>query len=158
MEAGKFTETTPYGPSSPYSATKAGSDLLVRAWVRSYGLAATQSNCANNYGPYQHVEKFISRQVTNIICGDRPKSYGSGGHVREWTHVDDHSSAVHAILRAGRIGETYLIGSGEGSCATPMTPPSSAPSWAGGHAATTSAPGWLRPSSGIGRTSGGGSR
>ncbi len=115
MEAGKFTETTPYDPSSPYSATKAGSDLLVRAWVRSYGLAATQSNCANNYGPYQHVEKFIPRQVTNIICGDRPKLYGSGRHVREWTHVDDHSSAVHAILRAGRIGETHLIRSGKES-------------------------------------------
>jgi dTDP-glucose 4,6-dehydratase len=109
----KFTETTPYDPSSPYSATKASSDMLVRAWSRSYGIAATLSNCANNYGPYQHVEKFIPRQITNILVGDRPKLYGAGLNVREWTHVDDHNAAVHLILDHGRLGETYLIGAGD---------------------------------------------
>jgi dTDP-glucose 4,6-dehydratase len=109
----KFSETTPYDPSSPYSATKAASDMLVRAWVRSYGVRATLSNCANNYGPYQHVEKFVPRQITNVLAGDRPKLYGAGQNVREWTHVDDHNEAVHLILAAGRIGETYLIGSGD---------------------------------------------
>lgn len=109
----KFTEETAYNPSSPYSATKAASDLLVRAWVRSFGVFATISNCANNYGPYQHVEKFIPRQISNILSGLRPTLYGQGLNVREWTHVDDHSAAVHAILKTGRSGETYLIGSGD---------------------------------------------
>jgi dTDP-glucose 4,6-dehydratase len=111
--ADQFTEETPYDPSSPYSATKAGSDMLVRAWARSFGVAATISNCANNYGPYQHVEKFLPRQITNILRGDRPKLYGSGENVREWTHVDDHNAAVHLILSQGKLGETYLIGSGD---------------------------------------------
>ena len=106
----RFTESTPYNPSSPYSSTKAASDLLVRAWVRSFGLQATISNCSNNYGPYQHVEKFIPRQITNVISGERPKLYGKGENVRDWIHADDHSSAVLAILDGGRIGETYLIG------------------------------------------------
>jgi dTDP-glucose 4,6-dehydratase len=106
----RFTATTPYNPSSPYSSTKAGSDLLVRAWVRSFGVRATISNCSNNYGPYQHVEKFIPRQITNVIRGIRPKLYGAGLNVRDWIHADDHSSAVLRILDAGRIGETYLIG------------------------------------------------
>jgi dTDP-glucose 4,6-dehydratase len=106
----KFTPQTPYNPSSPYSSTKAGSDLLVRAWVRSFGIHATISNCSNNYGPYQHVEKFIPRQITNVIAGLRPKLYGAGENVRDWIHVDDHNSAVHAILEGGRSGETYLIG------------------------------------------------
>ena len=106
----KFTEGTAYNPSSPYSSTKAGSDLLVRAWVRSFGVRATISNCSNNYGSYQHVEKFIPRQITNVLCGIRPKLYGAGRNVRDWIHVDDHSSAVLAIIEQGRIGETYLIG------------------------------------------------
>ena len=106
----RFTETTPYNPSSPYSASKAGSDLLVRAWVRSFGVQATISNCSNNYGPYQHVEKFIPRQITNAIDGIRPKLYGAGLNVRDWIHVTDHNRAVLRILEAGRIGETYLIG------------------------------------------------
>ena len=106
----RFTEDTPYNPSSPYSAAKAGSDHLVRAWVRSFGVRATISNCSNNYGPWQHVEKFIPRQITNVIDGGRPKLYGAGRNVRDWIHVDDHSSAVWTILNRGRIGETYLVG------------------------------------------------
>jgi dTDP-glucose 4,6-dehydratase len=108
--AQRFTESTPYNPSSPYSSTKAASDLLVRAWVRSYGVAATISNCSNNYGPYQHVEKFIPRQITNVLTGRRPKLYGNGANVRDWIHVDDHNSAVWRILADGQIGRTYLIG------------------------------------------------
>ena len=100
----------PVNPSSPYSATKAGADLLVRAWIRSFGIRATVSNCSNNYGPRQHVEKFIPRQITNILDGIRPKVYGSGLNVRDWIHVDDHNDAVIAILEQGRLGETYLIG------------------------------------------------
>ena len=96
--------------SSPYSASKASSDHLVRAWVRTYGLRATISNCSNNYGPYQHVEKFIPRQITSIMEGARPKLYGTGENVRDWIHTEDHSRAVWAILTRGRIGETYLIG------------------------------------------------
>ena len=106
----KFTAETPYNPSSPYSSTKAGSDLLVRAWVRSFGLKATISNCSNNYGPYQHIEKFIPRQITNILNGLTPKLYGTGENVRDWIHTNDHSSAVWTILEKGEIGETYLIG------------------------------------------------
>ncbi len=106
----RFTEATPYNPSSPYSATKAGSDHLVRAWVRSFDVQATLSNCSNNYGPYQHVEKFIPRQITNVLNGGRPKLYGAGLNVRDWIHVDDHSAAVLLITAEGKIGETYLIG------------------------------------------------
>lgn len=106
----RFTESTPYNPSSPYSSTKAGSDLLVRAWVRSFGIEATISNCSNNYGPRQHVEKFIPRQVTNVLDGLRPKLYGAGLNVRDWIHADDHSDAVLTILDRGVAGETYLIG------------------------------------------------
>ena len=106
----RFTEETPYRPSSPYSSTKASSDLLVRAWHRTFGVRATISNCSNNYGPYQHVEKFIPRQITNLIDGVRPKLYGDGLNVRDWIHTDDHSSAVWTILTRGRAGETYLIG------------------------------------------------
>jgi dTDP-glucose 4,6-dehydratase len=106
----RFTEATPYNPSSPYSSTKAAADMLVRAWVRSYQVAATISNCSNNYGPYQHVEKFIPRQITNVLTGRRPKLYGSGANVRDWIHVDDHNSAVWRILADGDIGRTYLIG------------------------------------------------
>ena len=107
----RFTEGTPYNPSSPYSSTKAAGDMLVRAWVRSYGVRATISNCSNNYGPYQHVEKFIPRQITNVLTGRRPKLYGTGHNVRDWIHVHDHNSAVWRILQDGEVGRTYLIGS-----------------------------------------------
>ncbi len=106
----KFTPQTPYNPSSPYSSTKAGSDLLVRAWVRSFEVQATISNCSNNYGPYQHVEKFIPRQITEVLDGRRPKLYGAGQNVRDWIHAEDHSSGVLTILERGQLGETYLIG------------------------------------------------
>ncbi|RRF88958.1 MAG: dTDP-glucose 4,6-dehydratase [Coriobacteriaceae bacterium] len=109
-EPRRFRPDDPYKPSSPYSSSKASSDLLVRAWHRTYGVRATISNCSNNYGPYQHVEKFIPRQITNIICGIRPKLYGDGKNVRDWIHTEDHSRAVWDILTRGRIGETYLIG------------------------------------------------
>ena len=106
----KFTEDTKYNPSSPYSSTKAASDLIVRAWIKSFGIKATISNCSNNYGPYQHIEKFIPRQITNILSGIKPKLYGNGKNVRDWIHTNDHSSAVWTILNDGKIGETYLIG------------------------------------------------
>ena len=106
----KFTAQTPYNPSSPYSSTKAGSDMLVRAWVRSFGVEATLSNCSNNYGPYQHIEKFIPRQITNVLDGRRPNLYGAGLNVRDWIHVADHNSAVWRIIDAGQLGRTYLIG------------------------------------------------
>jgi dTDP-glucose 4,6-dehydratase len=106
----KFTAGSPYNPSSPYSSTKAGSDMLVRAWVRSFGVRATISNCSNNYGPYQHIEKFIPRQITNVLSGVRPKLYGAGANVRDWIHVHDHNDAVWVIIERGRVGETYLIG------------------------------------------------
>lgn len=110
----KFNEETPYNPSSPYSASKASSDLLVRAWVRSFGVNATISNCSNNYGPRQHVEKFIPRQITQILTGQKPRLYGTGKNIRDWIYVDDHSDAVLRILEIGEIGKTYLIGtSGE---------------------------------------------
>ena len=106
----RFSETTPVNPSSPYSASKASADLLVRAWIRSFGLQATLSNCSNNYGPRQHVEKFIPRQITGVLQGVQPKLYGAGANVRDWIHVDDHNDAVVAIIEQGRVGDTYLIG------------------------------------------------
>jgi dTDP-glucose 4,6-dehydratase len=106
----RFTEFTPYNPSSPYSSTKAAADMLVRSWVRSYGVHATISNCSNNYGPYQHVEKFIPRQITNVLTGRRPKLYGGGTNVRDWIHVDDHNDAIRRIVERGQAGRTYLIG------------------------------------------------
>ena len=106
----RFTESTPLNPSSPYSASKGAADLLVRAWIRSFRIQATLSNCSNNYGPRQHVEKFIPRQITGILDGVRPKLYGAGANVRDWIHVDDHNDAVIAIIERGRLGETHLIG------------------------------------------------
>jgi dTDP-glucose 4,6-dehydratase len=106
----KFTPDTPYNPSSPYSSSKASSDLLVRAWVRSFGLKATISNCSNNFGPYQHAEKLIPRMISLIAAGKKPELYGNGANVRDWIHVDDHNDGVWAILDRGVIGQTYLLG------------------------------------------------
>jgi dTDP-glucose 4,6-dehydratase len=106
----KFTPETPYNPSSPYSSSKASSDLLVRAWVRSFGLKATISNCSNNFGPYQHEEKLIPRMISLIAAGKKPELYGNGANVRDWIHVDDHNDGVWAILDRGVIGRTYLLG------------------------------------------------
>ncbi|MDO4887445.1 MAG: dTDP-glucose 4,6-dehydratase [Actinomycetaceae bacterium] len=109
-EPRRFQPGDAYNPSSPYSSSKGASDLLVRAWVRSFGVEATISNCSNNYGPYQHIEKFIPRTITNLIDGIRPRVYGTGEQVRDWIHVLDHNAAVWEIINKGRIGETYLIG------------------------------------------------
>jgi dTDP-glucose 4,6-dehydratase len=106
----KFTPETAYNPSSPYSSSKAASDLLVRAWVRSFGLQATISNCSNNFGPYQHQEKLIPRMIGLIATGQKPQLYGNGQNVRDWIHVDDHNDGVWAIIDKGRIGQTYLLG------------------------------------------------
>jgi dTDP-glucose 4,6-dehydratase len=107
----RFTPDTPYNPSSPYSASKAASDHLVRAWVRSLGLKATISNCSNNYGPYQHEEKLIPRTILLVSAGIKPKVYGSGANVRDWIFVDDHTDGVWAVIEKGQIGQTYLLGS-----------------------------------------------
>jgi dTDP-glucose 4,6-dehydratase len=106
----KFTEASRYNPSSPYSSSKASADLLVKAWIRSFGIKATISNCSNNYGPRQHIEKFIPRQITNILTNRTPKLYGTGENVRDWIHADDHNSAVWTIIEKGKLGELYLIG------------------------------------------------
>ena len=105
-----FYEDTKYNPHSPYSASKASSDHFVRAFHDTYGMPTIVTNCSNNYGPRQHIEKFIPRQITNVLTGIRPKLYGDGLNVRDWIHAEDHSSAVWAILTKGRLGETYLIG------------------------------------------------
>ena len=106
----KFTETTPYNPSSPYSASKAASDHLVRAYVRTFGLQATISNCSNNYGPFQYPEKLIPQTISFAMKNKKIPVYGKGENVRDWIHVHDHNSAVDLILEKGKIGETYLIG------------------------------------------------
>ena len=105
----KFNLDSPYKPSSPYSASKAASDHLVRAWVRSFGLKATISNCSNNYGPYQHEEKFIPRMIALLAEGKKPQLYGTGHNVRDWIHVDDHNLGVWAAIDRGVSGETYLL-------------------------------------------------
>jgi dTDP-glucose 4,6-dehydratase len=108
----RFAEGDAFNPSSPYSASKASGDLLLRAWARSFGIEATISHCTNNFGPWQHVEKFIPRQITNLLTAAPPKVYGDGKHVRDWIHVDDHNDAVWAILDRGKPGRTYHIGAG----------------------------------------------
>jgi dTDP-glucose 4,6-dehydratase len=108
--AERFTPDTAYNPSSPYSSSKAASDMLVRAWGRSFGLAATISNCSNNFGPYQHQEKLIPRMIGLIASGQKPQLYGNGRNVRDWVHVDDHNDGVWAIIDKGLMGETYLLG------------------------------------------------
>ena len=107
-----FTESTPYAPNSPYSASKAASDHLVRAYHHTYGLATTISNCSNNYGPYQFPEKLIPLMITNILNGEPLPVYGDGGNVRDWLHVEDHCRALELILARGRVGEVYNVGGG----------------------------------------------
>lgn len=109
-EPRRFQPDSPYRPSSPYSASKAAADHFIRAFIRSLGLRATISNCSNNYGPRQHPEKFIPRQITGLLCGEQPRVYGAGLNVRDWIHVDDHNDAVWQILEHGEYGRTYLIG------------------------------------------------
>lgn len=104
-----FTEDTPYNPRTPYSASKAGSDHLVRAYFKTYGLPVTITNCANNYGPYQDPEKLIPRFITSLLEGQKVPLMGKGENVREWLHVDDHSFGVDVVLNHGKIGETYLL-------------------------------------------------
>lgn len=106
----KFKESTPYNPSSPYSASKAASDHLVRAYVRTFGLAATITNCSNNYGPRQYPEKLIPTVILRALKDEKVPVYGHGRNVRDWIHVDDHNSAVDLVIQKGKIGETYLIG------------------------------------------------
>ncbi len=109
-QTGYFTETTPYDPSSPYSASKAGSDHLVMAWHRTYGLEVTMSNCSNNYGPFQNREKLIPLMITNALTGKRLPVYGDGKNVRDWLYVEDHCDAVWTILEKGENGRTYNVG------------------------------------------------
>lgn len=106
----KFSESTPYKPNSPYSASKAASDHLVRAYHETYKLPITITNCSNNFGPYQHPEKFIPRMITDLIDGNSVKVYGDGLYVRDWLYVEDHCRAIDAVLQHGKNGETYLIG------------------------------------------------
>lgn len=106
----KFTESSPYRPSSPYSSSKASSDHLVRSWVRSFGLSATISNCSNNFGPYQHSEKFIPSIIQSCISGKKPKIYGDGSNIRDWIHVLDHVKGIMSVIEKGKTGETYLLG------------------------------------------------
>ena len=106
----KFNEQTPYNPNNPYSASKAGSDHLVRATIATYGIEATISNCSNNFGPYMFPEKFIPLAITNIFEGKKVPIYGDGKYVRDWVYVDDHCRAIDLILEKGKSGETYCIG------------------------------------------------
>jgi len=106
----KFNENTPYDPRSPYSASKAGSDHLVRAYYHTHKLPITISNCTNNYGPYQFPEKLIPLFITNLIEGKKVPVYGRGSNIRDWIYVDDHNSGVEAIITKGKIGETYCLG------------------------------------------------
>jgi len=107
---GMFTETTPYAPSSPYSASKAGSDHLVRAWSRTYGLPIVITNCSNNYGPYQFPEKLIPLIILNALEGKPLPVYGEGKQIRDWLYVDDHARALYEVLVKGEVGETFNVG------------------------------------------------
>ena len=109
-EKGSFKEKTPYNPLNPYSATKAGSDFLVRSYVHTFNLQGTISNCSNNYGPFQHSEKFIPTVINNILRKKKIPIYGEGKNIRDWIHVEDHCSAIWTILTKGKIGETYNVG------------------------------------------------
>lgn len=106
----KFSEKTPYTPHSPYSASKAGSDHLVRAYFDTYGLPVTITNCSNNYGPYQYPEKLMALTITNVLEGKKVPVYTPGNQVRDWLYVEDHCSAIEAVLENGKVGETYCVG------------------------------------------------
>ncbi|HBZ3253540.1 TPA: NAD-dependent epimerase/dehydratase family protein, partial [Klebsiella pneumoniae] len=105
-----FTESTPYAPSSPYSASKASSDHLVRAWLRTYGLPTIVTNCSNNYGPYHFPEKLIPLIILNALDGKPLPVYGDGGQIRDWLYVEDHARALYKVVTEGLVGETYNIG------------------------------------------------
>ena len=107
-----FTESSPYRPNSPYAASKAASDHLVRAFVATYGMPALITNCSNNYGPYQHPEKLIPLMIIHALEGKPLPIYGDGSNVRDWLHVSDHCDALMAVIERGRIGETYNVGGG----------------------------------------------
>jgi dTDP-glucose 4,6-dehydratase len=107
---GRFTETTPYAPNSPYSASKAASDHFVRAYHHTYGLPTLTTNCSNNYGPYQFPEKLIPLMILNCLSGRPLPVYGDGAQVRDWLHVSDHCRAIRRVLEAGRVGEVYNVG------------------------------------------------
>ncbi len=109
-EDGLFSEDTPYNPNSPYSASKASSDHLVRAWGATYGLPVLITNCSNNYGPYQHPEKLIPKVIINIIRGEKIPVYGNGKNIRDWLYVEDHAEALLLVLEKGEIGRSYNIG------------------------------------------------
>ena len=109
-DSNKFNERTSYSPRSPYSASKAGSDHLVRAYFETYGLPVTITNCSNNFGPYQFPEKIISLAITNILEGKKVPVYGDGLYVRDWLYVEDHCRAIDLVLNKGKVGETYLVG------------------------------------------------
>lgn len=109
-DEGLFTEDTPYDPSSPYSASKASSDHLAKAWQRTYGLPVVVSNCSNNYGPYHFPEKLIPLTILNALAGERLPVYGKGENVRDWLYVEDHARALDLIAERGRVGETYNVG------------------------------------------------
>ena len=112
-KTGLFTETTPYSPNSPYSASKASSDHLVRAWKETYGLPTIVTNCSNNYGPYHFPEKLIPLVILNGLAGKHLPVYGAGDNIRDWLYVEDHAEALVLVAKKGRIGETYNIG---GNC------------------------------------------
>ena len=108
--AGSFSEDTAYNPRSPYSASKAGSDHLVRAWYHTYGLPVVITNCSNNYGPFQFPEKLIPFMIAKCLASETLPLYGNGYNIRDWIHVDDHVRALKAVYERGTVGETYLIG------------------------------------------------
>ena len=110
LDKGKFSETTPYDPRSPYSASKAGSDHLVRAYFHTFNLPITITNCSNNFGPFQDPEKFLPRMITNLLTGQKVKVYGDGKNVRDWLYVVDHCRAIDSVIQKGKVGETYLVG------------------------------------------------
>ncbi len=112
----QFSETTPYNPSSPYSASKASADHFVRSFGKTFGLPITITNCSNNYGPYQHPEKLIPRMITNLIDNKNVPVYGQGANFRDWLYVDDHCSAIEAVIAKGRIGDTYCVGGLKETC------------------------------------------